>query len=53
MAVQMTDVIFLKVDVDVCDDVAEENGITAMPTFVFFKESKEVIIFNWKRATHI
>ncbi len=38
----MDDVVFLKVDVDEAEDVAQEYNITAMPTFVFIKDSKKV-----------
>ncbi|KAL8059103.1 hypothetical protein ABFS82_03G064100 [Erythranthe guttata] len=34
--------IFLKVDVDELKSVAEEYHVEAMPTFLFFKEGKEV-----------
>lgn len=37
-AKQMTDVIFLKVDVDELQAVSEEYEVEAMPTFVFIKE---------------
>nr|AAU93947.1 thioredoxin H [Helicosporidium sp. ex Simulium jonesi] len=36
------DVVFLKVDVDEVEAVAAEHGITAMPTFLFFKDGKQV-----------
>jgi len=42
MAVQYTDVIFLKVDVDECDEVAAEYTISCMPTFMFFKKTEKV-----------
>ncbi|MED6134431.1 hypothetical protein PIB30_037031 [Stylosanthes scabra] len=34
--------IFLKVDVDEMRDIAEEWGVEAMPTFIFFKDGKAV-----------
>jgi len=37
-----TDVSFYKLDVDDVPDVAQELGIRAMPTFVFFKGGKKV-----------
>ncbi|XP_041634863.1 thioredoxin-like [Cheilinus undulatus] len=41
-----TDMIFIKVDVDECSDVAAECKISCMPTFVFFKNGKEVNRFS-------
>ena len=38
----MSDVVVLKVDVDDCEDVAAEYKITAMPTFIFFKNKAKV-----------
>ena len=35
---------FAKVNVDHVQDVAREHGVTAMPTFLFFKESKQVAV---------
>lgn len=35
-------VIFLKCDVDQAESVSQEYKIEAMPTFVFFKDGKEV-----------
>ncbi|SPN99902.1 probable thioredoxin [Cephalotrichum gorgonifer] len=35
-------VTFVKVDVDALPDVAAENGIRAMPTFVLFKDGAKV-----------
>ena len=35
---------FLKVDVDKAEDAAADNGISAMPTFILFKEEKKVAI---------
>ena len=37
-------VVFLKVDVDKAEDAAADNGISAMPTFILFKEEKKVTI---------
>jgi len=38
----MDDVVFLKVDVDDCEDIAEEYKVTAMPTFIFLKNMAKV-----------
>merc|ERR1712150_246869 len=35
-------VIFLSVDVDDCEEVAESQGVSAMPTFKFFKKGEVV-----------
>ncbi len=42
MSKTMDDVVFLKVDVDEAEDVAAEYSITAMPTFIFIKNSNKV-----------
>merc|ERR1739848_723365 len=42
MSKSMDDVVFLKVDVDDCEDVAAEYKITAMPTFIFIKNKAKV-----------
>ena len=34
-------VVILKVDVDECEEISKEHGITSMPTFVLFKNGKE------------
>nr|ADD37926.1 Thioredoxin-2 [Lepeophtheirus salmonis]ADD38217.1 Thioredoxin-2 [Lepeophtheirus salmonis] len=41
-AKSMDDVVFIKVDVDEAEDVAQHYNITAMPTFMLFKETKKV-----------
>lgn len=42
MAKEFTDVIFAKVNVDDNDDTATKNEISAMPTFIFFKNGEKV-----------
>jgi thioredoxin 1 len=42
MSGNYTDVVFLKVDVDETEDIAAEYGISAMPTFKFFKNGQPV-----------
>ncbi|XP_066249501.1 UBX domain-containing protein 4 isoform X1 [Euwallacea similis] len=42
MAKEFPNVVFLKVDVDESGDISREYGITAMPTFVFLKNRREV-----------
>ncbi|XP_076463020.1 uncharacterized protein LOC143295285 isoform X1 [Babylonia areolata] len=37
-----SDVIFIKVDVDEAEELAEEQGVTAMPTFRLFKNGEKV-----------
>jgi len=39
---EFTDVMFLKVDVDENEDIAAEYNVTAMPTFIFFKNGNQV-----------
>lgn len=42
IAKKLTNVTFLKVDVDELKTVAEEWGVEAMPTFLFLKEGKPI-----------
>lgn len=42
LATQKPNVTFLKVDVDEAQDIAQQYRISAMPTFVFFKNGEEV-----------
>jgi thioredoxin 1 len=39
-------VMFLKVDVDEVEEVATEYGVSAMPTFMFFKKSQKLEEFS-------
>ncbi|KAH6770691.1 hypothetical protein C2S52_015494 [Perilla frutescens var. hirtella] len=41
-AEKYADVDFIKIDVDELDDVAQEFGVQAMPTFILMKKGKEV-----------
>jgi len=34
--------VFLKVDVDQCTETAASNGVTAMPTFIFFRNKAKI-----------
>lgn len=43
---EMTDVVFLKVDVDECESIAGEYEITSMPTFIFIKNGKVLETFS-------
>lgn len=40
----MPNVVFLKIDVDECEDLAQQFNITNMPTFVFLKKNAVVCI---------
>ncbi|KAG0713366.1 Thioredoxin [Chionoecetes opilio] len=46
MSEQMNDVVFLKVDVDECEEVAASFAVSCMPTFLFFKDGKKVDSFS-------
>mmetsp|Transcript_701 Transcript_701/g.873 ORF Transcript_701/g.873 Transcript_701/m.873 type:complete len:104 (-) Transcript_701:478-789(-) len=42
MATQFPDAILVKVDVDAASDIAEKCGISAMPTFQYYKNGEKV-----------
>lgn len=42
MSKELTDVVFLKVDVDECEDVASDYNISCMPTFLYLKNGVKV-----------
>jgi len=42
LSTKFSDIEFIKVDVDQAAEIATEMGITAMPTFMFFKDGKKV-----------
>ncbi len=46
MAEEFPDAVFVKVDVDEADDVAQACGIQAMPTFQFYKGGDKVAEFS-------
>lgn len=42
LSTEHSNIKFYKVDVDKLSEVAAENGISAMPTFLFFKNGEKV-----------
>ncbi|GLG96922.1 Thioredoxin [Gryllus bimaculatus] len=50
MSKDYTNVVFLKVDVDECEDIATQYDISAMPTFVFIKNKQKVEAFSGANA---
>ncbi|KAK7079257.1 hypothetical protein SK128_013659 [Halocaridina rubra] len=46
MSQEMTDVVFLKVDVDEVEEVATAYQVSCMPTFVFIKNKEKVDAFS-------
>ncbi len=57
MSKEFTDVVFIKVDVDECEDVASEYNISCMPTFLFLKSGSKVIerdnFLMWKCSNNL
>ncbi|NEU34021.1 thioredoxin family protein, partial [bacterium LRH843] len=43
---EFPDVVFLKVDIDECDDMATEYDVQSMPTFIFIKNSAKIDGFS-------
>ena len=48
MSDEFSDIIFLKVDVDEVEEVAENYDVSAMPNFVFIKNGRQVNINSYK-----
>ncbi|XP_046439820.1 thioredoxin-2-like [Daphnia pulex] len=46
MSKEMPNVVFVKVDVDECEDVASEYNISCMPTFLYLKNGVKVAEFS-------
>lgn len=46
-------VLFVKVDVDKCDDVAASQNVTSMPTFVIYENQKETERWSGARKTDL
>lgn len=42
MSKEFEDVVFIKVDVDECEDVASDYNISCMPTFMLLKNGSKV-----------
>ncbi|KAI3720263.1 hypothetical protein L6452_21176 [Arctium lappa] len=42
LAIEFSNVEFIKIDVDELPDVAKDHGVQAMPTFVLLKKGKEL-----------
>ena len=53
LAEEMPDVVFVKVDVDENEEVAQQCGISSMPTFQFYKSGKKVHEFSGASAEKI
>lgn len=50
---EFPNVVFLKVDVDECEDIAAHYEITSMPTFVFIKNKNKVDVFAGAHAEKV
>jgi len=46
----MADVVFLKVDVDECEEVATDYNISCMPTFILVKNGEKIDEFSGANA---
>eukprot|EP00588_Corethron_pennatum_P013474 CAMPEP_0194276072 /NCGR_PEP_ID=MMETSP0169-20130528/8752_1 /TAXON_ID=218684 /ORGANISM="Corethron pennatum, Strain L29A3" /LENGTH=105 /DNA_ID=CAMNT_0039019699 /DNA_START=82 /DNA_END=399 /DNA_ORIENTATION=+ len=46
MAAEMTDIEFVKVDVDDASDIASKCGVNSMPTFQFYSGGQKVKAFS-------
>ncbi|KAH8341550.1 hypothetical protein KR059_009872, partial [Drosophila kikkawai] len=46
-------IVVLKVDVDICEDIAMDYNISSMPTFVFIKNGLKVEEFAGANATRV
>ena len=53
LAEEMPDIVFVKVDVDENEEVAQECGISCMPTFQFYKSGTKVHEFSGANEAQI
>ena len=53
MAKENPDVTFIKVDVDEADVIASSVGVSAMPTFMFYKDGKKILEFAGANVTKL
>ena len=47
------DIVVVKVDVDEAQEVASSEGVSAMPTFVFYKDGRKVDEFRGAQKKHL
>ncbi|PFH57683.1 hypothetical protein XA68_14693 [Ophiocordyceps unilateralis] len=45
LSTQFPEIVFLSVDVDKVEAVAQKYGIRAMPTFIMFKDGEKALVF--------